>query len=98
MARTIHCVKLGRSLPGLDKPPYPGALGQRIYEQVSAQAWEMWLEQASLLINHYGLTMLDPRAQEFMKNQMEAFFFGEDAALPEGWTPPSQPAKGQHKK
>lgn len=58
----------------------------------------MWLEQAVILINHYGLSMLDPRAQEFMKIQMEAFFFGEDAAAPEGWTPPAQPAKGQRKK
>lgn len=98
MTRTVQCVKLGRELPGLDKAPYPGELGQRIYENVSRQAWEMWLEHATILINHYGLTLLDPRAQEFLQQQMEEFFFGEEAPMPEGWTPELQPSKGQRKK
>ncbi len=98
MARIVHCAKLGRDLPGLEKPPYPGELGERIYANISSQAWELWLEQATILINHYGLTLYDPQAQEFMRQQMELFFFGEEAALPEGWTPEVRPAKGARKK
>ena len=79
MARFVKCVKFGKELPGLDRPPAKGELGQRIYENVSAQAWEMWQEQRVLLINHYGLTMFDPRAQDFLREQMEEFFFGEGA-------------------
>lgn len=93
MARMVNCVKLGRELPGLDRPPYAGELGQRIYENISRQAWEMWMQQSVILINHYGLSLADPQAQEFLKQQMQEFFFGADAQMPEGWTP-AQPAKG----
>lgn len=95
MTRMVKCVKLGRELPGLDEPPVKGELGQRIYENVSAQAWEMWQEHRIILINHYGLTLYDARAQEFLRQQMEEFFFGEDAQMPEGWTPPGQSGKGK---
>ena len=97
MARMVNCVKLGRELPGLEKPPFPGELGDKIFDNVSQQAWEMWQDHRVLLINHYGLTMFDPRAQDFLREQMEEFFFGEDAAVPEGWTPPKQGGKGQAK-
>lgn len=93
MARMVNCVKLGRELPGLDRPPYSGELGQRIYDNISRQAWEMWMQQSIILINHYGLSLADPQAQEFLKQQMQEFFFGAEAAMPEGWTP-AQPAKG----
>ncbi len=93
MARMVNCVKLGRELPGLDRPPYSGELGQRIYDNISRQAWEMWMQQSIILINHYGLSLADPQAQEFLKQQMQEFFFGAEAAMPEGWTP-SQPTKG----
>ena len=87
MARMVMCVKLGRELPGLDKPPFPGELGQRIYEHVSKQAWEMWPAQSTLIINHYGLNMADPEARKILREQMEEFFFGEQPKMPEGWTP-----------
>lgn len=90
MPRMVHCVKIGRELPGLEAPPYPGVLGQRIYEHVSQQAWQLWPAHATLLINHYGLNLADPRAQELLMQQMEEFFFGENAQLPEGWTPETQ--------
>lgn len=93
MARMVNCVKLGRELPGLDRPPYSGELGQRIYDNISRQAWEMWMQQSIILINHYGLSLADPQAQEFLKQQMQEFFFGAEAAMPEGWTP-AQPTKG----
>ena len=87
MPRIVYCVKLGRELPGLEKPPMPGALGQRIYEQISQQAWGMWNEQRILLINHYNLSMGDPEARKILREQMEEFLFGEDSQMPEGWTP-----------
>jgi len=94
MTRMVKCVKLGRELPGLEFVPVKGELGRRIYEGVSEDAWELWKEQRVILINHYGLNMFDPRAQDFLREQMEDFFFGEDAAMPEGWTPPTQGGKG----
>ncbi|HEY7356149.1 MAG TPA: oxidative damage protection protein [Ktedonobacterales bacterium] len=87
MPRMVQCVKLGRELPGLEKPPFSGELGQRIYEHVSAEAYAMWPAQATLIINHYGLNMADPDARTLLREQMEEFFFGEQAKMPEGWTP-----------
>jgi len=87
MARMVHCVKLGRELPGLDNPPFPGKLGQRIYEHVSQQAYSMWPAQQTLIINHYGLNLGDPEGRKIMREQMEEFFFGAEANMPEGWTP-----------
>lgn len=87
MTRMVNCVKIGRELPGLEKPPYPGELGQRIYDNVSAQAWDLWMRQAVLIINHYGLSMVDPQAQQLLMDQAEQFFFGEGARMPEGWAP-----------
>ena len=98
MPRTVNCIKLGRELPGLEKPPFPGDLGQRLYDNVSQEAWGMWRQQATILINHYGLSLVDPQAQDFLQMQMEEFFFGEEAAMPEGWIPPTPGAKGARKK
>jgi Fe-S cluster biosynthesis and repair protein YggX len=90
MARMVNCVKFGRELPGLEKPPVVGELGQRIYENVSAEGWELWREQVVILINHYGLNMADSRAQAFLNEQMEEFFFGEGARMPDDWVPEDQ--------
>ena len=87
MPRMVQCVKLGRELPGLDAPPFPGRLGERIYDEVSQQAWNMWPQQSTLVINHYGLNLADPQAQKLLMQQMEEFFFGEGAALPPGFVP-----------
>ena len=87
MPRMVMCVKLGRELPGLEKPPFPGELGQRIYEHVSQQAWDMWPAQSTLIIHHSGLNMGDPEARKVLREQMEEFFFGEQPKMPEGWTP-----------
>ncbi len=73
----VQCAKLGQELPALDRPPFPGPLGQRIYDEISKYAYSLWQDQARLLINHYGLNMADPRAQEFLFEQMEAFLFDE---------------------
>lgn len=90
MARMVQCVKLGREMPGLDRPPYPGELGRRIYENISATAWEMWKQQSVLLINHYGLVLADPSAKQFLREQMETFLFSDEARMPEDWTPEGQ--------
>lgn len=73
----VNCARFGEELPALERPPFPGELGQRIYENVSKLAWSSWQQQSTILINHYGLNMADPRAQEFLMEQMEEFFFGE---------------------
>ncbi len=93
MARMVHCVKIGKELPGLDQPPMPGELGQRIYENVSQQGWQLWMEQLTILINHYGLNMVDPKAREFINQQLEEFFFGEGAQIPEDWVPEGKAAR-----
>ena len=92
--RMVNCVKLGKELPGLKKPPFPGELGLRIYRSVSQPAWELWPAQSTLLINHYGLNMRDPAAQRFLMEQMEEFFFGEGARMPEDWVPEGEGAPG----
>ena len=98
MARMVHCVKLGRELPGLERAPYPGELGQRLLDNVSQEAWAMWKQHAVILINHYGLSLMDPQAQTFLREQLEEFFFGAEAAMPEGWSPNAQPTKGAPRK
>jgi Fe-S cluster biosynthesis and repair protein YggX len=85
--RMVHCVKFGRELPGLTEPPWPGPLGQRIYEQVSARAWRLWEDRMRMILNEYRLMPWQKEAQDMMARAMEEFFFGEGAALPPGYTP-----------
>ena len=85
MPRTVMCAKLGRELPGLDRPPFPGPLGQRIFDNISKPAWGLWQNQSTIIINHYGLNLADPQAQAFLMEQMEEFFFGEGAKMPDDW-------------
>ncbi|MBI5828226.1 MAG: oxidative damage protection protein [Chloroflexi bacterium] len=87
MPRMVNCVKLGKELPGLARPPFPGELGKRIYNSVSQPGWQLWQEQSTLIINHYGLNLADPRATETLMKEMEEFFFGEGARVPDDWTP-----------
>lgn len=87
MARTVKCVKFGREMEGLEKPPMKGELGQRIFDNVSKEAWQMWKAQMIMLINEYRLNLLDPKASAFLDQQTEAFFFGAGAAPPPEFTP-----------
>ncbi len=89
MARTVTCVLLGQELPGLERPPYPGPLGQRIFEQVSSQAWQQWLRHQTMLINEYRLSVIEPKARKFLEEEMEKFLFSGGAAKPEGYKPQS---------
>ncbi|MBK8184083.1 MAG: oxidative damage protection protein [Candidatus Competibacter sp.] len=88
MARLVNCIKLGIEAEGLDRPPYPGELGKRIFENVSKQAWQQWLRQQTMLINEYRLTAFEPSARKFLEEQMSNFFFGEGTAPPAGYVPP----------
>ena len=92
MVHMVMCAKLGRELPGLNRPPFGGELGKRVFENISQQAWALWQDQSTLLINHYGLNLRDPAAQKFLMQQMEQFFFGDGAQLPPDWTPEAQAA------
>jgi Fe-S cluster biosynthesis and repair protein YggX len=88
MTHMVHCVKLGREAEGLDRPPYPGDLGKRIHAQVSKQAWQDWLRHQTMLINENRLSPMDPKSRKFLEEQMDKFFFGEGAEMPQGYVPP----------
>ena len=82
MGRTVQCVVLKTESEGLDRPPYPGELGQRIFDNVSKVAWQRWLGHQTMLINEYRLTPIEPKAREFLEREMEQFFFGEGSERP----------------
>jgi Fe-S cluster biosynthesis and repair protein YggX len=88
MSRMVQCSYLKREAPGLDRAPYPGPLGQRIYEGVSKEAWTRWLSHQTMLMNEYRLTPVDPKARKFLETEMEKFFFGVGSTVPEGYKPP----------
>src|SRR4051794_31231761 len=87
-ARKVFCVKFQKEMVGLSEPPFDNPLGQKIYENVSKEAWRLWLEQMKMIMNEYRLNLGTQEAQEFLLKQMEDFFFGEGAALPPGFIPP----------
>ena len=88
MSRLVHCVLLKREAPGLDRAPYPGELGQRIYENVSKEAWARWITHQTMLLNEYRLTPVEPKARKFLVAEMEKFFFGTGSKAPEGFSAP----------
>ena len=90
MSRTVHCIKLDKDADGLNAPPYPGDLGKRIFENVSQEAWRMWLAHQTMLINEYRLTPIEPKAREFLEKEMENFFFGGGSEKPKEFVPPEQ--------
>ncbi len=90
--RMVKCVKFDREMPGLERIPWKGELGKRVYDNVSQEAWKMWVEHSKMVMNEYRLNPLDPNSQKIMEEQMEQFFFGEGAKVPDGYVPPK--AKG----
>ncbi|MCP1673090.1 Fe-S cluster biosynthesis and repair protein YggX [Natronocella acetinitrilica] len=90
MARTVQCAKLGEELEGLDRPPYPGELGKRIFENISKQAWQQWLGHQTMLMNEYRLTPIEPKARKFLETEMEKFLFGGGATPPPDYVPPEE--------
>jgi len=87
MSRTVNCIKLGREAEGLAKSPYPGDLGQRIFDNVSKEAWGLWLRHQTMLINEYRLTPVDPKARTFLEEEMDKYFFGEGSDAPDQYVP-----------
>ena len=88
--RTVKCKKLNAELPGLEYLPYPGELGQRIYDHISQQAWQDWVKHQTMLINEYRLTPVDPKARKFLEQEMEKFLFGEGSDKPKEFVPPEE--------
>lgn len=86
MSRIIFCSKLNQETEGLDAPPFPGELGQRIYQHISKVAWKMWLDHQTMLINEYRLSLIDPKAREFLTKEMINYFFGQGSDKPAGFT------------
>ena len=88
MTRTVHCVKLDKDAEGLDTPPYPGELGQRIFDGVSKEAWQLWLKHQTILINEHRISPIDPEARKFLETEMEKFFFAGGSDMPGGFVSP----------
>jgi len=88
MTRTVQCVLLKREAPGLDRQPYPGALGERIFNEVSKEAWARWVQHQTMLINEYRLTPVDPKSRKFLEAEMEKYFFGGGSEKPKEFQAP----------
>ena len=88
--RMVQCAKLGKELPGLNELPFENELGQRVFNSISQQAWEMWAEHLKMVINEYRLNPGTMEAQELILKQMEQFFFGDGTQLPPDYVPPEQ--------
>lgn len=88
MSRMVMCQKLGKELPGLKFAPMKGELGQRIYDNISEEAWKEWLRHSTMVINENRLNPSDPEAQKMLRGQMEQFLFGPGVAPPSGYVPP----------
>ena len=87
MARMVNCIKLQREAEGLDLPPYPGELGKKLWESVSKEAWKAWLEHQKMLVNENRLSGADPKAREYLKEQMRRYFFGDGGDQAAGYVP-----------
>tara|TARA_Y100001970_G_scaffold108458_1_gene135633 strand:+ start:1386 stop:1658 length:273 start_codon:yes stop_codon:yes gene_type:complete len=88
VARNVKCVKLGKELEGLERPPYPGDLGSRIFENISKEGWNMWLQHQTMLINEYRLTPIEPKDRKFLEDEMEKFFFDGGSDRPQEFVDP----------
>jgi Fe-S cluster biosynthesis and repair protein YggX len=85
--RTIYCTKLKKKAEGLEQPPLPGALGNKIFEHISKEAWQQWINLQTMLINENRLSLIEPKARTFLAQEREKFLFGEGSEKPSGFTP-----------
>ena len=88
--RLVKCIKLGKELPGLVQPPVPGSFGQKVFENVSKEAWEEFLEYFKMVINEYRLDLTSPMADQIFKQKIEEYFFSNNIKMPEGYIPPEE--------
>ena len=91
MSRTVFCQKLKVEAEGLAFQTWPGELGKRVFENISAQAWDMWINHQTMLINEYRLNPMDPKAKEMIVGEMEKFLFGDGSDLPADFVPQGNP-------
>ncbi len=87
MSRTVHCLKLNKDAPGLALPPYPGAKGQWIFDNICEEAWKQWQDHQTRLINEKQLSMMNPDDRKYLTGQMDKFFSGEEFDQAEGYVP-----------
>ena len=88
--RMVKCVKLGQELPGLKAPPVPGELGKKVYENVSQDAWNEFLEYFKMVINEYRLDLTSPMADQIFEQKIEEYFFSDNLTMPEGYVSPKE--------
>ena len=88
----IHCAKLKKEAEGLSQPPLPGEFGKKIFDEISREAWQMWIAHQTMLINEYRLSMIDPKSRTFLMQEMNKFLFGEGSEKPAGFIKPDQQA------
>lgn len=89
--RLVHCIKLDQELPGLSRPPFPNDLGQLIFEKVSKEAWDQWLQESVRYINTYRVDLSSREGTEFMMNQLKIWLGMADGELAAtAWTPPEE--------
>jgi len=87
MSRMVQCAKLGKEATGMDFAPYPGELGQKIFDEISQEAWQLWLSHQTMLINENQLSMIDPEARSYLASEMEKFLFSDNYDQIEGYVP-----------
>lgn len=90
MTRMVKCAKLGEQAEGLDSPPFPGNEGQKIYDRVSKQAWQEWVDMQTMIINENHLTPFEPKAKKLLEIEREKFLFGDGGEMPDGYVPPKE--------
>ena len=87
MSRTVHCLKLDKEAEGLERPTYPGELGQKIFDNISKEAWGLWMKHQTILINENRLSPIDPKHRAFLEEQMQKFLFEGGGEMPEAYQP-----------
>lgn len=90
MSRTVNCIKLGAEAEGLDFQPWPGELGKKVFENISKEAWQGWVQHQTMLINENQLNPMNPEHRKYIEEQMEKYFFGEGVDKPAGYVPPDE--------
>lgn len=92
MTRTVHCQVLKQEAEGLDRPPHPGSLGKRVYDNISKEGWKQWLQRLTTIINENQLSTADPKSIELIEQHLAGFLFGEGdlGKLPPGFSPAGQ--------
>jgi Fe-S cluster biosynthesis and repair protein YggX len=85
MSEQIYCAKLKEMAEPMSRQPFPGELGDKIYQNISKTAWKMWLSHQTMLINEYRLSLIEPQAVAFLREEMNKYFFGEGSEKPSGW-------------